>query len=101
MPRKQTKELLDKLRHELNLRYGEMTPEIFTTIIATLGGMRITFPNNDHFYRMDRDRLICKEFNGQNYAYLASKYRLSIKQIRKIINCKRIENRNKYSVTTQ
>ena len=58
----------------------------FLALVRLCGGQNLYLPNLDSLEREGRDREIRARFNGGNYRALASQFRLSERQIRKIIN---------------
>lgn len=64
----------------------------FINLINEYGGTTVYFPKSEAIAVKARDRIICEEFNGENYSELAKRHNLSEAWIRKIINNDR-ENR--------
>ena len=60
--------------------------EAFTQLTLLCGGQNLYIPKRESLERAARDREIRTRFNGGNYRSLAAQYRLSERQIRKIIN---------------
>ena len=60
--------------------------EAFTQLTLLCGGQTLYIPKRESLERGARDREIRARFNGANYRALASQFRLSERQIRKIIN---------------
>lgn len=60
--------------------------DAFLRLIRLCGGQSLYLPKLDSLERDGRDREIRARFNGGNYRALASQFRLSERQIRKIIN---------------
>ena len=60
--------------------------EAFLQLIRLCGGQSLYLPKLDSLEREGRDREIRARFTGGNYRSLASQFRLSERQIRKIIN---------------
>lgn len=60
--------------------------EAFLKLIALCGGQDLYIPKRESLERGPRDRAIRARFDGGNYRALAAQYRLSVRQIRKIIN---------------
>lgn len=57
-----------------------------TLILAgKLGGSNIYIPKINTLYRGVRDKKICDEFNGKNYAALAKKYGVTERRVRNIV----------------
>lgn len=73
---------------ELHEKYDNTAPEIIEVIVRTLGGIRLTFPDIHFFNRLERNRRMRDEFDGRNYVDLAVKYRLQVRQARRIIDRK-------------
>ena len=63
----------------------------FLQLIALCGGTSLYLPKADSLQRLGRDREIRARFNGGNYRALALQFRLSERQIRKIVNGPRSE----------
>lgn len=63
--------------------------ESFLQLIRLCGGQSLYLPKLDSLEREGRDREIRARFNGCNYRALAAQFRLSERQVRKIINGKR------------
>lgn len=64
--------------------------EGFLKLVALCGGQDLYIPKRESLERGPRDRAIRARFDGGNYRALAAQYRLSVRQIRKIINGTRI-----------
>ena len=62
----------------------------FLTLVDLCGGQSLYIPKGETLRRDGRDREIRARFNGGNYRALASQFRLSERQIRKIINGTRV-----------
>lgn len=62
----------------------------FLTLVDLCGGQSLYIPKGETLRRDGRDREIRARFNGGNYHALASQFRLSERQIRKIINGTRV-----------
>ena len=60
--------------------------EAFFKLICLCGGQNMYVPKPETLTRNARDRDIRARFNGGNYKALAAQFRLSERQIRKIIN---------------
>ena len=60
--------------------------EAFVHLTLLCGGQTLYVPKRDSLERGARDRDIHALFNGSNYRSLAAQFRLSERQIRKIIN---------------
>lgn len=60
--------------------------ESFLELIRLCGGQTLYLPKLDSLEREGRDREIRARFNGGNYRALACQFRLSERQVRKIIN---------------
>lgn len=60
--------------------------EAFIQLTLLCGGQNLYVPKRESLERGPRDRDIRARFNGGNYRSLALQYRLSERQIRKIIN---------------
>ena len=64
----------------------ELGLEAFLKLVSLCGGQDLYIPKRESLERGPRDRAIRARFDGGNYRALAAQYRLSIRQIRKIIN---------------
>ena len=60
--------------------------KVFLRLAALCGGQDLYVPKLESLERSGRDREIRARFNGGNYRALAAQFRLSERQIRKIIN---------------
>ena len=60
--------------------------EAFVQLTLLCGGQNLYIPKRESLERGSRDREIRARFDGGNYRALASQFRLSERQIRKIIN---------------
>lgn len=60
--------------------------EAFLRLVSLCGGQDLYIPKRESLERGPRDRAIRARFDGGNYRALAAQYRLSVRQIRKIIN---------------
>lgn len=60
--------------------------EAFLKLVSLCGGQDLYIPKRESLERGPRDRAIRARFDGGNYRALAAQYRLSVRQIRKIIN---------------
>ena len=60
--------------------------EAYLTLSVLCGGQNLYIPKREALERQARNREIRDQFNGGNYRSLAAQYRLSERQIRKIIN---------------
>ena len=60
--------------------------EAFLLLTTLCGGQSLYIPKLDSLEREGRDREIRARFDGGNYRALAAQFRLSERQIRKIIN---------------
>ena len=59
---------------------------VFLRLTALCGGQDLYIPKLESLERSGRDREIRARFDGGNYRSLAAQFRLSERQIRKIIN---------------
>lgn len=64
----------------------ELGMEAFLKLVSLCGGQDLYIPKRESLERGPRDRAIRARFDGGNYRALAAQYRLSVRQIRKIIN---------------
>lgn len=60
--------------------------EDFLLLVSLCGGLSLYIPKLESLARDARDREIRARFDGGNYRALAAQFRLSERQIRKIIN---------------
>jgi len=60
--------------------------ESFLGLVGLCGGQNLYIPKLESLERQGRDRDIRARFTGGNYRALAIQYRLSERQVRKIIN---------------
>ena len=60
----------------------------FIRLVALCGGQNLYLPKLESLERSGRDREIRARFNGGNCRALAIQYRLSERQIRKILACR-------------
>lgn len=60
--------------------------EAFLRLVSVCGGQDLYIPKRESLERGPRDRAIRARIDGGNYRALAAQYRLSVRQIRKIIN---------------
>lgn len=64
----------------------ELGMKAFLKLVSLCGGQDLYIPKRESLERGPRDRAIRTRFDGGNYRALAAQYRLSVRQIRKIIN---------------
>lgn len=64
----------------------ELGLEVFLRLVSLCGGLSLYIPKLESLERDARDRDIRARFDGGNYRALAAQFRLSERQIRKIIN---------------
>lgn len=64
--------------------------DVFLALTDLCGGQSLYIPKTESLQRDGRDREIRARFNGGNYRALAAQFRLSERQIRKIINGTRV-----------
>lgn len=64
--------------------------DVFLALTDLCGGQSLYIPKPESLRRDGRDREIRARFNGGNYRALAAQFRLSERQIRKIINGTRV-----------
>jgi Mor family transcriptional regulator len=87
MPRNDNREALDTLFQRLCDEFGEASGRsIIRTIIAELGGLRVTIPSQKTLYIEQRNELIRQKFNGSNYKELGAFFDLSRMHIRRIVH---------------
>lgn len=60
--------------------------EAFVQLTLLCGGQTLYIPKRESLERCARDREIRSRFDGSNYRALGTQFRLSERQIRKIIN---------------
>ena len=91
--------------HELKIRYDALTPEqqeifdcvgadAYTNLVEQFGGMSIYIAKPETVYRTSIFESIRNDFNGHNTRYLARKYGLSERKVRKITADIRLERLN-------
>lgn len=85
MTRAEHSEVVSQLFSRLQGEFGNMAPQIIKVMVEVVGGYRITFPDFQDLYRAERNRRLRNEFNGANYDELAIKYRLRVRQVRRIV----------------
>lgn len=72
------------------MEYGPASGEsIFRVMIEELGGLRVIVPTLKGLEIEERDRRIVALFDGQNHVELAERFRLSCRQVRRIIQAQR------------
>lgn len=64
--------------------------EVFLRLARLCGGQSLYIPKAESLEREARDRDIRARFNGGNYRALGAQFRLSERQIRKIVNGTRV-----------
>ena len=64
----------------------ELGLDTFLQLTSLCGGLSLYIPKRESLERDARDRDIRARFDGGNYRALAAQFRLSERQIRKIIN---------------
>ena len=64
----------------------ELGLDAYLRLIALCGGQSLYIPKLESVERLGRDRELRARFNGGNYRALAAQFRLSERQVRKIIN---------------
>ena len=60
--------------------------ENYRKILRVYPGVSLYIPKLDDLKRMARNEKIRKEFNGSNYKWLATKYRLTEQSVRNIVS---------------
>jgi Mor family transcriptional regulator len=85
MTRSDNTEVVAQLFDRLHGEFGRLAPQIIQVIAEMVGRTRVTFPGLDDLYRSERNKRIRNEFIGTNYEELAIKYRLRVRQVRRII----------------
>lgn len=66
--------------------YDALGGEAFLKLVRLCGGTSLYLPKLESLQREGRDREIRALFNGGNYRALAARFRLSERQVRKILN---------------
>ena len=66
--------------------YDALGAEAFLNLVRLCGGQSLYLPKLDSLEREGRNREIRARFNGGNYRALAAQFRLSERQVRKILN---------------
>lgn len=64
----------------------ELGMDSYIKLVRLCGGQNLYVPKLESIQRDGRDREIRARFNGGNYRILAAQFRLSERQVRKIIN---------------
>ena len=64
----------------------ELGMDSYVKLVRLCGGQNLYVPKLESIQRDGRDREIRARFNGGNYRVLAAQFRLSERQVRKIIN---------------
>lgn len=77
---------LEDLSEEQKSIVAVMGWDVYKELVVNYGGQSVYIAKADTIIRAARDREIMTEFNGSNYATLASKYNLSIRAIRDIVD---------------
>ena len=79
-------DLITRIVERLHQEFGpKQTVYIIRALAEEIGGVRISFPDLDDLYRMERDQRITTEYNGANLHELAQRYRLHHTQVRRIV----------------
>jgi Mor family transcriptional regulator len=86
--RSENQEVVSQLFDRLHREFGRMAPQIIQVMVECVGGCRLTFPDLQDLYRQERDRRIHAEFTGNNHEELAIRYRIKIRQVRRVLNKK-------------
>ena len=68
--------------------YDSLGADAFLKLVQLCGGQSLYLPKLDSLEREGRNREIRARFNGGNYRALAAQFRLSERQVRKILNGK-------------
>lgn len=79
-------ETFEEIRQAVGDVAAQKVLKIFT---MRHGGQQMTIPDPQDIYREDRDRQICKKFDGVNIVELGILFHLSPTQIRRILAGKR------------
>lgn len=75
-----------RLRERLEKEFlRPMVDHFFRVLAEELGGVRMTLPSLRDHYRMERNRRIRNEFNGANLDDLAIRYRMTVRQVRRVV----------------
>jgi len=85
MTRSENAEVVGQLFDRLHGEFGRLAPQIIQVIAEVAGRTRVTFPGLEDLYRAERNKRIRNEFTGANYEELAIKYRLRVRQVRRIV----------------
>ena len=85
MTRAEHAKVVTELFSGLQSEFGNLAPQIIRVIVSIAGGCRITVPDLEDLYRAERNRRIRNEFTGGNLQELAIKYRLKVRQVRRIV----------------
>jgi Mor family transcriptional regulator len=88
MARSDNREALEQLAQRLVSEYGETSGlAILHAVYEELGGLRITIPTIRCLEKTERIRRIRNTFNGVNHQELAIRWGMSVRQVRRIVNC--------------
>ena len=68
--------------------YDALGADAFFKLVGLCGGQSLYLPKLDSLEREGRNRELRARFNGGNYRALAAQFRLSERQVRKILNGK-------------
>lgn len=97
MEKNNTSELLKIRFEDIPEEYQDIVENLgienFLKLCRLCGGQSLYVPKIETLEREGRDREIRARFNGGNYRAIAVQYRLSERQIRKIINGNRKHDR--------
>ena len=66
--------------------YDALGADAFLKLVRLCGGQSLYLPKLDSLERQGRNRELRARFNGGNYRALAAQFRLSERQVRKILN---------------
>lgn len=90
----ETQELRAIRREDIPEEYRDIVDtlgmDVFLALAELCGGQNLYIPKSESLRREGRDREIRARFNGSNYRALAAQYRLTERQIRKILHGTRI-----------
>jgi len=65
--------------------FGRQAAEVAVGIFTDeLGDMRLTFPSANTLKNLKRDQMIKNSLNGSNYEEIAIRFKLSVRQVRRI-----------------
>lgn len=76
---------VDDLSEEMQIVAETIGIDGAIKLILSIGGDSIYFPKKESLLRKIRDQTIKKKYDGTNLKELSGRYRLSVRQVRKIL----------------